>query len=55
MHMHDALAHRTFYKEPKAHVLGAPFVRLLGATNIAIARPATPGGLAVRRYLRTGA
>lgn len=42
MHMHHALSPRSLHIEPKPHVLGSPLVRLGGATDEAVARPARP-------------
>jgi hypothetical protein len=38
MHMHNALAQRSFHIESEFEVFSAPLVRLLSATDEAIAR-----------------
>lgn len=46
--MHDALAQRSLDVEAKAHVLGAPLIRLFCARQEAVARPSRPRAFAIR-------
>lgn len=55
MDMDDALAQWPLDIELEAQMVGAPLVRLLGTTDVAIAGPSRPRPLAVGRDLRAGA
>lgn len=55
MHMHHALAQRSFYVKFKAHVLSAPPICLLRAADIAIPRQSRPRGFAECCDFGTGA